>query len=131
MPTFEKGMEQQRQEIEIIINNLEAPTFENTIEALEKSGELLTTVRNVFDNLKSAHTNDSLQRIATRVTPLLTKHDDDILLNENVYQFLYQLWRPALNISKKEAYELQSQIMENWASEPEVLKLMHYWRKGD
>ncbi|UCE07220.1 MAG: M3 family metallopeptidase [bacterium] len=86
MPAFEEGMKQQQQEIEAIVNNPEAPAFENTIEAMEKSGALLTKVDNVFENLKSAHTNDSLQSIAKRVAPLLSKHEDDILLNDKLFQ---------------------------------------------
>ncbi len=85
-PGFEEGMKQQNQEIETIVNNTEAPTFKNSIEAMEKSGVLLTKVSNVFYNLLSAHTNDSLQSIAKRVAPLLSKHQDDILMNAKLFQ---------------------------------------------
>ncbi|MDW7680375.1 MAG: peptidase M3, partial [bacterium] len=86
MPAFEKGMEQQQKEIEVIVDNADAPTFENTIEAMEKSGELLTKVSNVFYNLNSAHTSDAMQAIAKDVAPLLSKHRDDILLNEKLFE---------------------------------------------
>lgn len=86
MPAFEKGMKLQKQEIQTIINNPETATFENTIEAMEKSGELLTTVSHVFYNMNSANTNDSLQSIAKKIAPLLSKHQDDILLNDSLFQ---------------------------------------------
>lgn len=81
MPAFNKGMEDQKLEIEAIANDTTAPTFENTIEALEVSGTLLTKVSNVFYNMLSANTSDELQAIAEEVSPLLSKQNDDILLN--------------------------------------------------
>ena len=86
LPAFKKGIEQQQEEINAIANNSEPPTFENTIEAMEKSGDLLTKVTNVFYNLTSANTNDKLQAIAKEVAPMLSKHQDDILLNETLFQ---------------------------------------------
>ncbi len=86
MPAFKKGMEIQQQEIQAIANSEEAPTFENTIEAVEKSGKLLTKVMNVFFNLTSANTSDELQAIAKEVSPLLSKHNDDIMLNAKLFQ---------------------------------------------
>lgn len=86
LPAFKEGMKQQQNEIEVIANSSEAPTFENTLEALESSGALLTKVRNVFFNMTSAHTNDELQNIAKEVAPLLSRHRDDIMLNEKLFQ---------------------------------------------
>ena len=86
LPAFEEGMAQQQQEIEAIATNTESPTFENTIEAMEASGELLTKVSNVFYNMTGANTSDTLQGIAKHVAPLLSKHTDDILLNEKLFQ---------------------------------------------
>ena len=63
-PALEKGMEQQIAQVEKIANNPEPPTFENTIVALEESGELLDRVRPVFSNMTSAHTNDALQELS-------------------------------------------------------------------
>ena len=85
MPAFTAGMDEQRQEIEAIANNPAEPTFENTLEAMEKSGRLLTRVSRVFFNLRSAHTNDQIQQIARDVSPLLSKHRDDIMLNEKLF----------------------------------------------
>lgn len=86
LPAFEEGMKQQRQEIAAIVANTAPPTFENTVVALDNSGALLTKVSNVFFNMTSANTNDSLQSIAKRLAPMLSKHQDDILLNEKLFQ---------------------------------------------
>lgn len=85
LPAFKEGIKQQEAEIEAIINNPEAPTFLNTLEALEKSGQLLNRVAAVFFNLQAAHTNDSMQQIAREVMPLLTAHNDAINLNEKLF----------------------------------------------
>lgn len=86
MPAFEEGMKQQTAEVAAVVESTEAPTFANTIEALEASGALLTKVANVFFNLNSADTNDEMQAIAKEVAPLLSKHDDDILLDADLFQ---------------------------------------------
>jgi len=85
-PAFLEGMKRQKEEIQSIINNPEPPTFANTIEALEYSGSLLTKVENVFENLLSAHTNDTLQAIAKETAPLLSQHYDDIYLNTKLFE---------------------------------------------
>ena len=92
MPAFEKGMEEQKQEIEAIAGNSDAPTFQNTIEALVHSGGLLEKVNAVFSGLRGANTNDELQKIAARVTPLLSKHRDDINLNVKLFQRVKTLY---------------------------------------
>ncbi|UCG53398.1 MAG: M3 family metallopeptidase [Candidatus Latescibacterota bacterium] len=86
MPAFKEGIRLHDQEIDAIANNTEAPTFENTIEAMDRSGALLTRVSNVFFNLNSALTNDSMQELAKEIAPLLSKHRDDIRLNEKLFQ---------------------------------------------
>ena len=86
MPAFRKGMDEQKREIDAIVNHAETPTFQNTIEALDRSGDLLERVNSVFGSLRSANTNDDLDKIANEVTPLLTKHRNDINLNEKLFQ---------------------------------------------
>jgi len=86
MPAYLKGFEEQKNEIKAIINNPDEPTFDNTIKALEYSGELLTKVRRVFGGLNSANTNDSLQAISREVAPLMSKHRDDISMNDSLFQ---------------------------------------------
>lgn len=86
MPAFIEGMKQQQREIEQIAANTEEPTFKNTVEALERSGSLLKKVGGVFYNFLSANTTDGLQKIAKDLSPLLSKHSDDILLNEKLFK---------------------------------------------
>jgi len=85
LPAFEEGIRLQKAEVDVIINNTKKPTFVNTIEAMEKSGKLLTKVSSVFYNLNSANTNDEMQSIAKTVAPMLSKHNDDINLNEKLF----------------------------------------------
>jgi peptidyl-dipeptidase Dcp len=86
MPAFQDGMKQEMEEINTIANNPESPTFENTLEAMEQTGELLDKVSHVFYNLTSAHTNDNLQSLAKELSPLLSKHRDDIRLNAKLFE---------------------------------------------
>jgi peptidyl-dipeptidase Dcp len=86
MPAYLKGMEEDSRDIKAIITNTEAPTFENTIKALTYSGDLLTKVSRVFGALNSANTNDTLQKINRELSPLLSKHRDDINLNDSLFQ---------------------------------------------
>lgn len=85
-PAFLKGIEQQNQEIKAIVENPEAPTFENTIVALDNSGEILNRVSGVFFALTSADTNDELMALESKIAPMLSEHSDNIYLNEALYQ---------------------------------------------
>ena len=84
-PAFDRGMADQIAEIEVIANNPDAPTFENTIVEMERSGRLLTRVANVFYPLTSAHTNDVIDEIDAGVAPLISAHTDQILLNDRLF----------------------------------------------
>jgi peptidyl-dipeptidase Dcp len=84
-PAFEKGIQEQLAEVAVIAESPEAPTFENTVESLERSGQLLDRVDAVFSNLNSAHTNDEMQALAKEINPRLAKHADDIFLNEALF----------------------------------------------
>lgn len=84
-PAFEQGMKEQIAEIEAIVNNPEAPTFENTIVALDQSGQLLNKVSYVFFGQTNANTNDSLQALSREMSPLLSKHGDDITMNASLF----------------------------------------------
>jgi peptidyl-dipeptidase Dcp len=86
MPAFLRGFAEQKNEIKTIINNPEEPTFENTIKAYEYSGQLLRKVRSVFGALNGANTNDSLQAINIELSPIASKHSDDISLNDTLFQ---------------------------------------------
>lgn len=84
-PAFEQGINEKKEEIQAIANSKEAPTFDNTIVAMERSGKLLTRVSNVFFNLTSAETNDELRAIEKEVAPMLSKLNDDIKLNDKLF----------------------------------------------
>jgi peptidyl-dipeptidase Dcp len=86
MPAFTDGIAQEKEEIVTIATNTEAPTFKNTLEAMEKTGELLDKVSNVFYNLKSSNTNDEMQEMAKELSPMLSKHRDDIRLNKQLFE---------------------------------------------
>lgn len=85
VPAFKKGMSLQKQEIDAIIQSNEDANFYNTIEALEKSGELLNHVCNIFFNLNHAETSEEIQEIAQKMMPLLTEHENSITLNTDLF----------------------------------------------
>ncbi|MDI1256511.1 MAG: M3 family metallopeptidase [Flavobacterium sp.] len=85
-PAFEQAINEAREEIDAIIKNQEAPTFENTIVALDFSGEKLDRISSIFFNLNSAETTDAMQQIAQEVSPLLTAFSNDITLNEDMFK---------------------------------------------
>ncbi len=86
VPAVQEGINQQQAEIEAIVNNAGAPDFENTILALDKSGELLDKVNGVFGPLNSANTSDSLQAIAREISPMMTQHRDNISMNPGLFE---------------------------------------------
>ena len=111
LPAFKEGIKQQQKEIEDIVNRKETPTFENTAAALDSSGGLLTEVSNVFYALKGAHTNETKQKIAKEVAPMLAKHRDDIRLNEKLFiriKSVYQQ-KDKLNLTTE-----QNKILEEY-----------------
>ena len=100
-PAFEIGMEEHREEIDKIANNQSEPTFENTIEALEGSGETLDKVANVFFNLLGSNTNDEMDALAMEMSPKLSAHNDAILLNKALFKRIENLHdnRQSMNLS--------------------------------
>jgi peptidyl-dipeptidase Dcp len=85
-PAIEEGMKQQLAEVDKIANNPDAPTFENTYVALEKSGVLLNRVMAVFNGVTAANTNDTLQKVQEEEAPKLAEHQDAIHLNDKLFQ---------------------------------------------
>ncbi len=100
-PAFEAGMKQNLAEIDAIATLSAAPTFDNTIVAMERSGDLLTRVNRVFNAVTGANTNDSLQAIQERVAPKLAAHGDAIFLNDKLYQRVKSIYdrRDALGLT--------------------------------
>lgn len=86
MPAFEEGIKRQKAEIDAITANSEAPTFANTIEALEQSGDLLNEVSAVFFNLAECINSPEMEKIAEEATPLVSAHGDDIMLNAKLFE---------------------------------------------
>ena len=106
---FLKGMEEQAQEINAIVKQRSAATFENTIVALDQSGKLLSKVSAVFYGQNSANTSDEMQAISRELSPLLSKHRDDIKLNAGLFQrvkFVYDQ-KSKLNLTKEQAKLLE------------------------
>ena len=104
MPAYLKGIEEQKKEIRDIITNKQEPDFENTIRALEYSGELLTKVSRVFGALNSANTNDTLQKINKELSPILSRHRDDISLNDTLFMRIKAVYenREKYNLTEEE-----------------------------
>lgn len=92
MPAFTEGMKQEKQGIELIANNPAKPTFDNTILAFDRSGELLEKVSTVFGCLRGTDDTDSLRLIAKEVTPLLTQHRDNIMMDKNLFKRIAQIY---------------------------------------
>lgn len=92
-PAIRKGMEAEDAEIQQIIDNPEAPTFENTVLALEQSGKLLDRVTTVLFNLMSAETCDELDAIAEKLMPELSEHANNISLNEKLFDRIKQVYQ--------------------------------------
>ena len=92
LPAFTKGMSDHLKEIDLIINNNEKPTFENTILAIELSGELLNRVATVFYALTSANTNDEMEKIRVEIAPKLSAHNDKILLNPKLFKKVEEIY---------------------------------------
>ncbi len=103
MPAYQKGMEENLSEIDVIVNNPEAPTFANTIEELERTGKLLTKVARVFSNLASSNTNPKLQELQRELSPMLSAHYDKISLNEGLFNRVEAIWQ------EKESLDLTSE----------------------
>jgi peptidyl-dipeptidase Dcp len=103
-PAFEENIAKARAEVDAITNNPEAPTFENTIEALEFSGEALDRLSSIFFNLNSAETCDKMQKIAQDVSPLLTEFSNDIALNEDLFKRVKVVYeqKDSFNLSPEE-----------------------------
>lgn len=106
---FEKAMAEGRAEVDAITDQQAEPTFENTIVALEKTGETLSRVARTFFNLSGAHTNPELQAIERDIAPKLAKHSSETLLNGALYDRIAALWdkKDDLGLNEEEARVLE------------------------
>jgi len=99
IPAFQENIKQGETEIEAIVNIQSAPTFENTVAALDRSGKLLNRTAGIFFNLMSSETNDELQKIAQEVSPVLTKFQNDISLNPVLFGKVKNVYNQKENLS--------------------------------
>ena len=109
MPAIKQGILELRADIDAIVDNPEAPTFENTIIAMETAGELLTRVASTFGNITGTETDDELRALETEIYPMLTRERNAINFNEKLYERVKAVYeqREALNLGEQEARLLE------------------------
>ena len=117
LPAFEAAIAAQKAEVDAIINNPEAPTFENTIEALDRTGVQLDRVSGVFFNVLEADGNDEMNAIAEKVSPMLSELSDGILLNDALFQRVKAVYeqRDSLDLNA-EQMRLLTETYKNFAN---------------
>ena len=103
-PAFEKSIATAKKEIEVIVNNPQEPTFENTVEALQFSGRDLTNVASIFYNLNQCITSEQMQQLAQEISPLMTEHSLSIILNEKLFEKIKTVYdkRESLGLDQQE-----------------------------
>lgn len=126
-PAFIEAIQINRNEIDAITNNTEAPTFQNTIAALDYSGQQLDRISSVFFNLNSAETSEAIQKIAQEVSPLLTAFSNDVTLNETLFERIKSIYaqKDDLDLSVEEKTLLEKKyksFARNGANLPEDKK---------
>ena len=104
LPAFKETIKIAKKEIDTIVINPKKPSFENTIEALDFSGEQLDRISSIFFNLNSAETNEAIQKIAQEVSPLLSEFSNDITLNEDLFKRVKTVYysKPELNLTTEQ-----------------------------
>ena len=127
MPAYLAAMEEHNKEIEAIINNPEEPGFENTIVALDLSGQMLDKVRSTFSPINSANTNPEMQAVNRESSPLLTKHYNNISLNPELFNRVKKVWekRNELDLTAPQMTLLEltyQNFVRNGANLPEEQK---------
>lgn len=114
LPAFREGIKQQAEIIESIVNNTEIPTFENTILEYEYSDNLLSKVGGVFYNQLSANTNPELQKVASEIAPEISAHDDNILLNEKLFNRIKTVYEKKDALTNPEQIRLLDEIYKKF-----------------
>lgn len=114
VPAFEEGMRQHNAEIDSIVNNSEAPTFANTIEALERAGQVLTRTSNVFFALTGADTNDDLRKIEEEYAPKLIAHGDEIMLNDKLFARIKTVYETGMEGLRPDQQRLTKQYYDKY-----------------
>ena len=113
MPAFEKGMAEKRKELDQLLSVKDAPTFANTIEALDRSGALLDRVSQVFYSQTQANTNDTLQDLEMKITPALAAFRDEINLNPKLFERIKSVWehQADFNLTAEQKFILDNLYM--------------------
>jgi len=127
VPAFHEGIALAKAEIDAIVNNPEAPTFENTVVAMDYAGDTLDRLSSIFFNLNSAETNDEMQKIAQEVSPLLSEFGNDITLNAALFAKIKTVYeqKEKLNLSPEQTTLLDKKyksFSRNGANLPEDKK---------
>ena len=127
LPAFQEAIVLAKAEIDVIVNNTENPTFQNTIEALAYSGDTLDRISSIFFNLNSAETSDEMQKIAQDVSPLLSEFGNDVRLNNALFAKVKTVYdqRESLNLNPEQITLLDKQyksFSRNGANLPEDKK---------
>ena len=102
LPAFIKAIESTKNEIDQIVENKATPSFKNTIEALEYTGEQLDRISSIFFNLNAAETNEEIQKIAQEVSPLLTEFSNDVALNTALFERVKHVYNTKESLSLNE-----------------------------
>ena len=128
LPAFKETIKMAEKEIDTIVINPKKPSFENTIEALDFSGEQLDRISSIFFNLNSAETNEAIQKIAQEVSPLLSEFSNDITLNEDLFKRVKTVYysKPELNLTTEQTTLLDKKyksFSRNGANLPEDKKI--------
>jgi len=129
LPAFKMAIQEAQAEIDTIVKNSEVPTFKNTIEALDFSGEKLERISSIFFNLNSAETNDTIQKIAQEVSPLLSEFNNDVALNEDLFKRVKSVYekKDTLNLTTEQNTLLDKKykgFSRNGANLPDDKKLI-------
>ena len=114
MPAFEAGMKQQLEETQAIADLSEQPTFENTLVAMERTGDILDRTSSIFFNLASANSDEQIQGIEEKIAPMLATHSDNILLNGKLFKRVESLWNQRATLKLNE--EQQRLLKEHYES---------------
>jgi peptidyl-dipeptidase Dcp len=127
VPAFNEGIALAKAEIDAIVNNPEAPTFENTVVAMDFAGDILDRLSSIFFNLNSAETNDEMQKIAQEVSPLLSEFGNDITLNAALFAKIKAVYdqKETLNLNPEQTTLLDKKyksFSRNGANLPEDKK---------
>jgi len=110
-PAFDSAIARHSKEVEAIAANPAEPSFDNTIVAMEKSGDTLDRVASVFFNLAGSHTNDAIQEIQREIAPVLARHANEINLNQRLFGRIEALWQ---NRDARDLDEEQARVLERY-----------------